>query len=215
MPTPFMSSEESGQLVGSVADQRDAIALEPLEGGGQIENGLGSRTDYEHRRAPELGEVGGFVVRCLAMYTADSAGREYLHMCGARERERGGDRCRAVGSLGHAHRQIPRRDFPDARAREEALHPFGRDAEGGLSGDDRGERRYRAGASDGALHALGCLAIRGFRETLRQYGALERHDWRAGGEGVLDLGRELEHDCVQVWSCLPLDNVRKAFPPMP
>ena len=54
---------EAGELVGAVADHGHAQRLEPLEGGGDVEDRLHARGDDGDRHLGQHGEVRGLVVR--------------------------------------------------------------------------------------------------------------------------------------------------------
>ena len=52
---------EGRQLLGAVADDGDALGLQVFQGQAQVQNGLGSGADHQHRGLGQLLQVGGNV----------------------------------------------------------------------------------------------------------------------------------------------------------
>ena len=69
---------EPGEPVGAVPQHRDRQRLQPLQGGGHVEDRLHAGADHEHRRRGEHPEVGRDVERLRrpSVHPAETAGRE-------------------------------------------------------------------------------------------------------------------------------------------
>ena len=110
---------EGGELVGLVADDRDALGLEDFEGLGDIEDRLGAGADDGDRGAAQLLEVGGDVEGRLgaAVDAADAAGRKD-----------------ADAGLGRGHHRRRDRGSGKSAAREQGRDVAARGLCGGAAG---------------------------------------------------------------------------------
>ena len=112
---------------------------------GKIENRLRAGADDDHRRPRQLGEIGRFVERRVAMHAANPAGREDLDA-----RLRSPDASVAATVVAPSDACAPSRPersraetLRTPSRREKALELVGLESDGRRSGDDRGDRRDR------------------------------------------------------------------------
>src|SRR6266516_7536225 len=115
---PALGGVEERQLVGAVADDRDAERLQHLGGRGHVEKRLGARRDHQGRRAGELREVGGDVRPPgeATVDAADPAGAHETDPSKAAHGERAADRRRSERTLRGARREISRPGCSGLRA---------------------------------------------------------------------------------------------------
>lgn len=179
--------EEGGELVRAVAQRWDAVRLEHLQRGRQVQNGFGARADDDHPRGCQRLQVGRDVEAGLPMDAADPARGEDPNpdFVGSEHRPRDGrpaagffDDGRGEVAAADLHRRGGLREFGEFRVREA-------DADGPVEDADRGGRR--AVGEDGRLHVAAQREVGRMRESVREDGRLERDDGSVLFQGALDV----------------------------
>ena len=181
---------EGRELVAAVAQDRDAEALEPLQGEPEVEDDLGARAEDRDRRAAQLFEVGGHILGMASVHAADAPCREDADAGQGRDPHGRRDGCRARFTRDQGRADVPRAEL--ARAGRHPLQvgvgkphprPPVQDGDGG---------RHRPLPPDRRLAAAGGAQVVGRRQALAHDRGLERNHRPAVCQSVSDLVRYLQ-----------------------
>ena len=182
---------EGGQLLGAVADDGDALGLQILQGQAQVQNGLGTGADHQHRGLGQLLQVGGDIHGGLSapMHAADAAGGKDLDARHGGDHHGGGDGAGTVHALGYQHGQVTAAGLGDGVAGLAQIVNFvsGKARLQAAADDGNGGGHGTAGADD-LLHLQGRLLVLGIGHAVGDDGALQGHNRLTLVQGLLYFG---------------------------
>ena len=177
------------ELIGAIADDRNAESFEHLERAGEIENCLGAGADYGDGSPCEFREVGGNIEGGFraAMYAANSAGGEDADSSAGGNQHGSGDGGRSGLALGENRGEIRTAHFEYVFSFGEGRKLFGGKADDETPCDDRDGGGDGAFFPDYGFHIASRLQILGPRKTVSNDGGFERDDCGAGLQSGSDV----------------------------
>ena len=182
---------EGRQLLGAVADDGDALGLQVFQGQAQVQNGLGSGADHQHRGLGQLLQVGGNVHGGLRapMHAADAARGKDLDARHGGDHHGGGDGAGAVHALGYQHGQNPAAGLGHGVASlAQVVDLLRGQARLQAAADDGDGSGHSAAGADDLLYLQGRLLLLGIGHTMGDDGAFQGHNGLALVQGLLYLG---------------------------
>ncbi len=181
---------EGGEGVAAIGDHRHAQRLQHLQRLRHVEQRLRSRRDHRHRRAGELGEVGGDVEARLrpAVDAADTAGGEDAD-AGEVGRDHGGGDGGGAGAAGlDGIGEVGGGKLQRLAGLAPASPGGAVEADADPAVDHRDRRRHRTGGAHLGLDGERGVEIVRPRHAVADDGGFQRHHRSSVGECPGDLG---------------------------